>query len=105
MNKIEFHRLADSEMNYLMSVIEEQDKDCILDVDILNEILTITLPSNKQYVINKQNYTQQIWLSSPFTGAHHFDYNATIDLWVARKNQELRYLLNNEIANIAALKF
>lgn len=42
------------------------------DVDLLEETLTITLPTHQQYVINKHGVTRQIWVSSPFTGAHHF---------------------------------
>lgn len=44
------------------------------DVDLLEETLTITLPSNLQYVIHKHGVTRQIWLASPFTGAHHFHF-------------------------------
>lgn len=44
------------------------------DVDLLEDILTITLPEGGQYVINRHGVTQQIWVSSPFTGAHHFAY-------------------------------
>ena len=42
------------------------------DVDLLDGILTVTLPQGQQYVINKHGVTRQIWVSSPFTGAHHF---------------------------------
>lgn len=42
------------------------------EVDLLEESLTITLPHEHQYLINKHGVTRQIWLSSPFTGAHHF---------------------------------
>lgn len=42
------------------------------DVDLLEDVLTITLPTGKQYLLNKHGVTHQIWLSSPFTGAHHF---------------------------------
>jgi CyaY protein len=42
------------------------------DVDLLDETLTVTLPKSRQYVINKHGVTQQIWVASPFSGAHHF---------------------------------
>ena len=44
------------------------------DVDLLGETLTVIVPPHHQYVINKHNVTQQIWVASPFTGAHHFQY-------------------------------
>ncbi len=45
------------------------------DVDLLEEVLTVTLPTGQQYLLNKHGITRQIWLSSPFTGAHHFYLN------------------------------
>ena len=42
------------------------------DVDLLEDTLTVTLPDQSQYVINKHSMTKQIWVASPFTGAHHF---------------------------------
>ena len=44
------------------------------DVELLEGVLTVTLPENHQYVINRHGVTYQIWLSSPFTGAHHFKW-------------------------------
>jgi frataxin len=42
------------------------------DAELLNDSLTIILPGGRQYVINKHGVTHQIWIASPFTGAHHF---------------------------------
>lgn len=42
------------------------------DVELLDDSLTIVLPAGRQYVINKHGVTRQIWIASPFTGAHHF---------------------------------
>ncbi len=105
MNKTEFHKLADNEINYLFSIIEDQDKGMILDADILDEILTITLPNNKQYVINKHGYVQQIWLSSPETGAYHFDYDKNQQRWLNGRGNELRDLLNKELTKYLIIKF
>ena len=44
----------------------------LADVDLLGDTLTVTLPHNQQYVIHKHGITRQIWVASPFTGAHHF---------------------------------
>ena len=105
MNKAEFHNLVDREFNDLLTKLEEQDTDGILDSDILDEILTITLPDKKQYVINKQSYTQQIWLSSPYSGAYHFDYDESKNAWLARKGEELRQLLSKELSKNSVTKF
>ena len=42
------------------------------DVDLLDGTLTVILPTHQQYVIHKHGITRQIWVASPFTGAHHF---------------------------------
>ena len=44
----------------------------LADVDLLAGTLTVTLSNNQQYVIHKHGITRQIWMASPFTGAHHF---------------------------------
>lgn len=44
------------------------------DVDLLDGTLTVLLPRHQQYVIHKHGVTRQIWVASPFTGAHHFHY-------------------------------
>jgi frataxin len=42
------------------------------DVDLLEDSLAVHLHDGKQYLLNKHGVTQQIWLSSPYSGAHHF---------------------------------
>ncbi len=70
------------------------------DVDLTENALIITLPTNKQYIINKHSVTQQIWVSSPFTGAHHFTHQK--DTWVCtRTGIFLEDLLKNECATYA----
>jgi frataxin len=65
------------------------------DVDLLEDVLTVTLPSGKQYLLNKHGVTRQIWLSSPFTGAHHFCQKE--GHWkCTRTNIDLQELLSQE---------
>lgn len=44
----------------------------LADVDLLGGTLTVTLPHHQEYVIHTHGVTHQIWVASPFTGAHHF---------------------------------
>ncbi|MBS0271615.1 MAG: iron donor protein CyaY [Proteobacteria bacterium] len=70
------------------------------DVDLLEEALTVTLSSGQQYLLNKHGVTRQIWLSSPFTGAHHFYHKG--EEWVCtRTNVSLSELLLNELDTYA----
>ena len=97
MNKLEFHKLANTEINHLLQKIEEQNNPDIVEADILDEILTIELLGNRQYVINKQSYAQQIWLSSPISGAHHFSYDLQKKEWITKKGLRLGKLLSEEL--------
>lgn len=97
MNKIEFHKLADQEINYLFARLEQLDMTMALELDILDEILTINLPNKDQYVINKQSYAQQIWLSSPVSGAYHFDHDANNKTWTDKQARNLRDILSFEL--------
>lgn len=65
-----FHKHADQMLNQLADFFDEFWSEA--DVDLLGDTLTVTLPTGQQYVINKHGVSHQIWVSSPFTGAHHF---------------------------------
>ena len=65
------------------------------DVDLFEDSLVINLPGGLQYLINKHGVTCQIWLSSPFTGAHHFKRKN--DIWVhTRSDEQLEHFLQHE---------
>ena len=59
----------------------------IADIDLLEDALIVILPGNNQYLINKHGVTKQIWVSSPFTGAHHFSYQE--GKWLCTRTGEL----------------
>ena len=67
-----FQTLADETLARMMDTLEEAVGDQ-LDVDLQDGILTIELDSGGQYVINKHAPNRQIWMSSPVSGASHFD--------------------------------
>lgn len=68
-----FATLADHTLEHIADVLDEALGDQ-LDVDYQHGILTITLGNGGQYVINKHGPMRQIWLSSPVSGACHFDW-------------------------------
>ena len=97
----EFHQRADQKLEALQDHIESLLEDA--DVDLLDETLTVILTSGQQYVINKHAPTQQIWVASPVSGAHHFRYDAQLDVWCnIRTGQALDDLLNDELESHAA---
>lgn len=67
-----FDALADA----FLSALAEQIEDAVdsVEVDLINGILTVETEDRRSFVINKHGPNQQIWLSSPISGASHFDH-------------------------------
>lgn len=75
-----FETLADATLARFQETIEETLGDH-LDVDLQGGILTIELDSGGQYVVNKHAPNRQIWVSSPVSGASHYDYDPATEGW------------------------
>ncbi len=93
-----FETLAGKTLERFMDAIDEAMGD-VLDVHIQGGILIIDLDSGGQYVINKHRPSRQIWVSSPASGASHFDYDGDTGQWVSsRGGAPLGELLCGELA-------
>ncbi len=93
----EFEALANETLEYLMETVENTLGDQ-LDVDLEDGILSIELDSGGQYIINRHRPNRQIWMSSPASGAAHFDYRDGVG-WVATRGaQELCATLAEELS-------
>ncbi|MBT4934037.1 MAG: iron donor protein CyaY [Rhodospirillaceae bacterium] len=78
----------------------------VMDVDLEAGILTIELENGSQYVINKQAPNQEIWLSSPLSGAKHFYFDEHQDTWIdTRAGEKLNDLLSNEMTTASGTAF
>ncbi|PKR47747.1 iron donor protein CyaY [Thalassospira marina] len=75
-----FHRLADETIENISDVIDDAAGD-VIDVDLEAGILTIELDSGEQFIINKHALNRQIWMSSPVSGASHYDYDEDTESW------------------------
>lgn len=96
MEESEFKTISDTTLNKLAEEIEDNDIKGELDVEYQSGVLTITLPTKKQYVINQHVPMRQIWLSSPVSGAAHFDY--TDSGWKStRGGADLEELVRKEL--------
>ena len=93
-----FLDLANKTFNNLFDFLNEQYSD--LDVDFVENNLSIEF-DDKTFVISIHEPTSQIWLSSPFSGAHHFNLKDPNDLksWYSTRNEEtnLFTILEKEI--------
>ena len=66
-----FQNLAKKTLDDIFNIAEKKSPD--FDVDFEGENLTIEI-DNSTFVLSIHNPTQQIWMSSPVSGAHHFEY-------------------------------
>lgn len=67
------------------------------DIDEDGESLTIEFNDGQTWLINIQVHHQEVWLSSPLTGAHH--YKLQQDKWMnTRDDSELRAVLLAELS-------
>src|SRR5262245_32674349 len=80
MDESAFQAAADAVLSRLYAVIDETLGDDV-DVELRGGILTLELEDGRQYVINKHAPTRQVWLSSPVSGAAHFDYDEAAKSW------------------------
>jgi frataxin len=71
MDETAFETLADRTLEAFARTIEDALEDA--EVELVGGILTIALDDGRQYVINRHGANRQIWLSSPVSGAHHYD--------------------------------
>ncbi len=70
-----FETLAGAELQSLADRLEDALGD-VADVDFDAGILTIALDRGGQFVVNKHAPRRQIWLSSPVSGATHYDHRS-----------------------------
>lgn len=81
-----FHALADDLLQTILDVVDEAVGDTV-DVDLIGGVLTIDLGTKGQYVVNKHAPNRELWLSSPISGAWHFDYDSERDTWLSTRDR------------------
>ncbi|PCJ27141.1 MAG: iron donor protein CyaY [Rickettsiales bacterium] len=91
---IEFVQESERIITEIADAIEDQDEECLIDVDLNSSILTLTAEQGT-FVINKQTAAQEIWLSSPISGPYHFKKDK--GYWRSRDGTELFEILAKEL--------
>lgn len=98
-----FDQLADSFLSTLFDRLDEGIGDCA-DVDFEGGILTVELDSGGSFVINKHGPNRQVWLSSPVSGAAHFDHDAASGQWInTRDGVPLTATLGRDLAKLTGV--
>lgn len=99
MDERAFDTLADRTLQHLFAQIDAELEDA--DVDLRGGILTIALEDGRQYVINKHAPNRQIWMSSPVSGASHYEHDAATGEWRStRGGDPLMPRLARELAEL-----
>ncbi len=101
MDAAEFDRLASETLKRLLIAIEDSMEDHLEDIDLQGSVLTIELADGGTYVINKHGENQEIWLSSPKSGAAHFKPDAMTGQWLpTRGGEALHARLETELSAV-----
>jgi frataxin len=95
-----FITLAEAALNRLGVMVEALDEEDILEVEQASGMLTIELPSGRQFVLNRQIPTRQIWLSSPLSGGLRFDYDEGEQQWALADGRRLDTLLKADVETL-----
>ena len=82
-----FETLADRTLQAILARVEDRLGDEV-EADLNGGILTIELAGGGKYVLNKHSPNRQIWLSSPVSGAAHFDWHAESGEWRSTRGGE-----------------
>jgi frataxin len=98
MDETEFETEAERTLGVMMDTLDEVVGD-VADVDLEGGILTIVLDDGRQFVLNKHAPNRQLWLSSPVSGASHFDF--ANGAWTStRGGAALHEIIANELSEI-----
>lgn len=94
-----FHAVADELLQTVVEAVDTAIGDTA-DVDLIGGVLTIDLGAKGQYVVNKHSPNRELWLSSPVSGAWHFQYDEDADAWCSTRDRDivLTAVLERELA-------
>lgn len=98
LDESEFIKLAAQTLEKYLSAIEAVEPDDA-DADLQDGVLTIEFDDGRIFIVNRHVPLRQIWLSSPLSGAGHFDYQA--GKWIAaRDGRDLAVTLSAELSDL-----
>ncbi len=100
MDAAEFDRRASETLKRLMIAIEDGMGDSLEDIDLQGSVLTVELADGGTYVINKHAANQEIWLSSPKSGAAHFKPGESGAWLPTRGGENLHARLDAELSAV-----
>lgn len=103
MDESNFHERADDLLASLLEAIEMADEDGTVDTELTEGVLTLTLQDGGEFLINKHAPSQQIWLSSPSSGATHYSYTESDDEWQDADGMSFKEAILQELSEHASI--
>lgn len=101
-DELAFESLAAQTLQRFAACIEEATME--LEVDLVDGVLNIETEDGAIYLVNKHSPLRQLWLSSPVSGAGHFDYDAANKTWEStRGGESLEKTLERELSAAAGV--
>lgn len=98
-----FAELADRTMERLMDAIEGACGN--VEVELQGGILTVDLLDGGKFLLNKHAPLRQLWLSSPKSGAWHFDFDEQGQVWRSTRGTEtLQQVLSRDLSEATGAK-
>ena len=97
-----FTALAEAALSRLANAMELLDEEGEIEVELLNGVLSIDLPSGRQFIVNRHMPSHQLWLSSPLSGGLHFGYDEQAQDWMLSDGRKLESLLKAEVETLMA---
>ena len=84
-----FQNLAKKTLDDIFNLADKKSQD--FDVDFEGENLIIEI-NDSTFVLSIHNPTSQIWLSSPLSGAHHFELEIDTKKWIGTRDKNLNLI-------------
>lgn len=100
-NNLNLKSLAEKTFDSLSSILEEilEDKG---EIDESEGIIKISLSNHDTFLLNFHSPSNQIWLSSPLSGALHFSWEAQQGKWLATRapHEDLLAWLEKDLSQL-----
>jgi frataxin len=103
MSNAEFLELAEEVLKNVANAIEEADSGFELDVDAMGDSLSIEFADGGKYLINIHASSEEIWVSSPVSGAGHFAYDEDDGTWKDSNETDLCELITEELEELSGI--
>lgn len=97
MNDTEFEMQADAQITRLCDALEVADEQGDIELETDTGMISVVASGAKTWLVSKHGPSKQLWLSSPFSGGLHFDYDAASNKWKLNDGRSLSDVLFGEL--------